>query len=567
MQQNKIKNFVQILKENRIEKISDHSVKVDEKTAFFSQKFGNTEGEKHILQAVSGGSPAILAISGRSKVTISNAFSKVSRLFGSENLTVQQALMEIHSPTSIENLQNAQFFLAGLEYIAYKNIVIQANKGTATVLKAENSPNYGLFNFELTQGQRQAVQKIVHFQENENGKLFLLQGDVGCGKTAVAILVALQAVSAGFQVAVLAPTQILAGQLYQIFNEALLKLNIKSVLLTSKEKTKEKRQKLAEIQNGEAKIVIGTHAVFSENVVYKNLGFVIIDEQHKFGVNQRLALIKKSQNAKCLLMTATPIPRTLAMSMYSGIEYFSIQEKPKNRLDIKTSIISEEKIPDIINSIKTKFKKDEKIYWVCPLVEEEVAAKTSIKMRHEFLLKYFKPEEIEIAHGKMKEEAINSAILNFKNNSQVKILLATTIVEVGIDIKNANVIIIESSENFGLASLHQLRGRVGRGVEQGFCILLYNSNRVSQIARERLEIMRSSTDGFIISQMDRKMRGNGNILGVNQSGAMKFVFFDEEQYFERIGQINEVFDQLSNLEKIQITQLFEAGFETENAEI
>jgi ATP-dependent DNA helicase RecG len=555
-----IENAIAILKQNGIEKITDHSAKTNSHTAFFCQKYGTEIGEKHISQTQGDGCISTLAITGKDKVTISDPFLNTSSLLGLEKMTVQKACMEIHAPSSLDGLQNAQFFLATLEYVTYKHIVGQVNASFAKALKAKSEPNYEMFNFELTQFQVDAVAKIIEFQESENGKLFLLQGDVGCGKTAVAIMATIQAVLAGVQVAVLAPTQILANQLYHTFNESLLKLNIKSVLLTSKDKAKEKKAKLSQVAEGEVSVIIGTHAVFSENVIYKNLGFAIIDEQHKFGVNQRLSLIKKSDNAKCLLMTATPIPRTLAMSMYSGVEYFSIQGKPKNRLPIKTTIMANTKIPEIINSIKTKFTSSNKIYWVCPLVEEESEIKSNIKERQEYLMQHFKEGEVEIVHGKMKEDAINAAILNFKENPMVKILLATTIVEVGIDIKDANVIIIESAETFGLASLHQLRGRVGRGAEQGFCILLYNANGISKLARERLDIMRNSNDGFEIAETDRKMRGSGNILGVNQSGSMKFVFFDEETYYEKIGYMNQVCDSLKQQEKIQIAQFFKKGF-------
>ena len=562
-----IENAIAILKQSGIEQITDHSAKTNSHTAFFCQKFGTTEGEKHILQAQNDSCASILAITGKEKITISDPFLNTSSLLGLEKMTAQKAFMEIHAPSSLEGLQNAQFFLATLEYVAYKNIVEQANTSFAKVLKTKSEPNYGMFEFELTQFQQDAVARIIEFQESEKGKLFLLQGDVGCGKTAVAIMATIQAVLAGVQVAVLAPTQILANQLYHTFNESLLKLNIKSVLLTSKDKAKEKKTKISQIAEGEIDVIIGTHAVFSENVLYKNLGFAIIDEQHKFGVNQRLSLIKKSDNAKCLLMTATPIPRTLAMSMYSGVEYFSIQGKPKNRLPIKTTIIANTKIPEIINSIKTKFTNGQKIYWVCPLVEEESEIKSNIKERQEYLTQYFKEDEVGIVHGKMKEDAINAAILNFKENPRVKILLATTIVEVGIDIKDANVIIIESAETFGLASLHQLRGRVGRGAEQGFCILLYNTNGISKLARERLDIMRNSNDGFEIAETDRKMRGSGNILGVNQSGSMKFIFFDEETYYDKIEQMNQVYYSLKQQEKMQIAQFFKESFAMNNTEI
>ncbi len=482
--------------------------------------------------------------------------------------SLNSALTQIHKPSSLESLEMAKHFLASFEYISYKHTIQKINQHQANALHFKQNFIPELLKnikFQLTQGQKEAISEISKFQQSKKGKLFLLQGDVGCGKTIVAISCTINVVQSGFQVVVLAPTQILATQLFHSFNEALSGFEIKCSLLISKEKAKEKREKLADIRSGKIHVVIGTHAVFSQTVEFSNLGFVIIDEQHKFGVRQRLELMKKSENAKCLTMTATPIPRTLSMSMYSGVEFFAITEKPQNRLPIITTLLSNSKAGELITSTKKKFGQDLKMYWVCPLIESESQIKSNIKEREIFLKKYFKDEEILMVHGQMKEEAINAAIFEFKENPTVKVLLATTIIEVGIDIPKANIIIIESAETFGLASLHQLRGRVGRSSEQGYCILLFGSE-VSEKAKERLKAMKDSNDGFYIAQVDRKIRGSGNILGDAQSGAMKFIFFDEELHQEYLLQFEGLFLSFNNSERDVISQLFHASVNIEYSE-
>ncbi|MFT4967874.1 MAG: ATP-dependent DNA helicase RecG [Candidatus Deianiraeaceae bacterium] len=479
-------------------------------------------------------------------------------------IEIHSALQEIHRPIEMQAFKSSQKFLATLEYVSYKNTIQNINHHAGMPLNFMSSSQdvQSKFPFALTHGQLDAIDEISKFQMSEKGKLFLLQGDVGCGKTIVAITVAINAVKAGYQVAVLAPTNILAIQLHQNFSEILQKFEIKTLLITGKDKAADKRGKIAEIANGDTKVIIGTHAVFSKTIEFHNLGFVIIDEQHKFGVNQRLELMRKSADAKCLLMTATPIPRTLSMSMYSGIEYYSIKEKPQNRLPINTTMLSSVKAGEIVVSTKKRFGNDFKMYWVCPLIDTESDAKSNIVNREKFLLKYFSQEEIVTVHGKMKENAINDALLRFKDDQQAKILLATTIVEVGIDVPKANIIVIESAENFGLASLHQLRGRVGRNAEQGYCILLFEG-KLSEIATKRLQAMKESNDGFYISEVDRKLRGSGNVLGKAQSGVMKFTFFDEELYQDSLLQLEEIFLSLSQEQKDEVSQIFKISTDLE----
>ena len=496
--------------------------------------------------------------------------------------TLNSALVEVHKPSSLESLQAAKNFLAAFEYASYKHTIQKINQNHANAIKFQENFLPQLqqkLAFELTQGQLDAIEEIGKFQKSDKGKLFLLQGDVGCGKTIVAIASALNAIKAegNLQVAVLAPTQILATQLFHSFNAILTDFGITTTLVMSKDKVKEKREKLANIKSGEVNVVVGTHAIFANAVEFQNLGFVIIDEQHKFGVRQRLELMKKSENAKCLTMTATPIPRTLSMSMYSGVEFFAITQKPQNRLPIITTLLSNTKAGELVASTKRKFGNEFKMYWVCPLVEAESAIKSNIKEREIFLKKYFKEGEILTVHGQMKEDAINSAIFEFKENPSVRVLLATTIIEVGIDIPKANIIVIESAETFGLASLHQLRGRVGRSAEQGYCILLFGSNGgensqdetqagMSEKAKERLQAMKDSNDGFYIAQVDRKIRGSGNVLGDAQSGSMKFTFFDEELHQEYLLQFEGIYFSLNANEKDAISQIFHASVNLEFSE-
>ena len=493
--------------------------------------------------------------------------------------TLNSALMEIHKPSSLENLQAAKNFLAAFEYISYKHTIQKINQYHANPINFKKNLLPQLqqkLAFELTQGQLDAIEEISKFQKSDKGKLFLLQGDVGCGKTVVAVASALNVVKTDgtLQVAILAPTQILATQLFISFNEMLSSFGLSCTLLLGKDKVKEKREKLAKIKSGEINIVVGTHAIFANAVEFQSLGFVVIDEQHKFGVRQRLDLMKKSQNAKCLTMTATPIPRTLSMSMYSGVEFFAITHKPQNRLPIITTLLSNVKAGELIASTKRKFGDNFKMYWVCPLVEAENVSKSNIKEREIFLKNYFNESQMLAVHGQMKEDAINAAIFEFKESPSVRVLLATTIIEVGIDIPKANIIVIESAETFGLASLHQLRGRVGRSGEQGYCILLFGNNGggnnaegtstgMSEKAKERLQAMKDSNDGFYIAQVDRKIRGSGNVLGDAQSGSMKFTFFDEDLHQEYLLQFEGVFFSLNVIERDTISQIFHASVNIE----
>ena len=352
----------------------------------------------------------------------------------------------------------------------------------------------------------------------------LLQGDVGSGKTIVSLLSALNTVNSGFQVALMAPTEILARQHYTLAKKYFLKILILE-LISGKSDYKSKKIILNELSKHKIDIIFGTHAIFQKKVNFKNLGLIIIDEQHKFGVNQRKRLSDKGgNNCDVLLMTATPIPRTLTMTMYGDMDLSIIREKPKSRKPIKTYSKLESKIDDVIKFIKKEIKLGNQIFWVCPLIEESKKLDhSSAVKKFEYLNKFF-PNQVSLLHGKTDIEE-KEIILNRFLKNEFKILVSTTIIEVGIDFPNANVIIIENANKFGLSQLHQLRGRVGRGDKESTCILMFKSN-LSENAKKRINILKDTNDGFIISEEDMKIRGFGDILGFKQSGIKNFKLAD-----------------------------------------
>ncbi|WP_435091261.1 ATP-dependent DNA helicase RecG [Candidatus Pelagibacter bacterium nBUS_30] len=390
-------------------------------------------------------------------------------------------------------------------------------------------------------------------------KMFrLLQGDVGSGKTIVSLLAAFNTVISGFQVAVMAPTEILARQHYNLARKIFPK-NLNIQLISGKSDYKTKKDILNKLSTNEIDIIFGTHAIFQKKVNYKNLGLIIIDEQHKFGVNQRKRLSDKGgNNCDILLMTATPIPRTLTMTMYGDMDLSIIAEKPKLRKPIKTYSKLESKINDIIKFIKKEIKAGNQIFWVCPLIEESKKLDhSSAVKKFEYLQKLF-PNQVSLLHGKTDIEE-KEIILNSFLKKEFKILVSTTIIEVGIDFPNANVIIIENANKFGLSQLHQLRGRVGRGNKDSTCILMFKSN-LSENAKKRINILKESNDGFHISEEDMKIRGFGDILGFKQSGIKNFkladpihnsdLFLLAEKEIRRIEKSNEDISKFKPLVKL-----------------
>lgn len=380
--------------------------------------------------------------------------------------------------------------------------------------------------FALTQAQQRVALEIQQDLNQAFPMQRLLQGDVGSGKTIVACMAALQAIENGWQVALMAPTEILAEQHFNQFQRWLAPLGIKIAWLTGSQTKKERSAALALIYSGEAQLIIGTHAVFQDEVVYKRLGLAIIDEQHRFGVHQRLALRKKSHHEQMgdkteslhqLMMSATPIPRTLSMSYYADLDVSVIDELPPGRSPVVTKLISDTRRDEVLLRVRDACMQGQQAYWVCPLIEESEALQLATATQtYEHMQTDFPELAIGLVHGRMKPAEKQAVMARF-SAGETQLLIATTVIEVGVDVPNASLMVIEHAERMGLSQLHQLRGRVGRGAEKSTCILLYQ-NKLSDTARARLKVIYESTDGFEIAQADLNIRGPGEYLGVRQSG-------------------------------------------------
>ncbi|MDD9900641.1 MAG: ATP-dependent DNA helicase RecG [Alphaproteobacteria bacterium] len=399
----------------------------------------------------------------------------------------------------------------------------QKSRSKGRVLKADETiyqKAFAALPFQLTNAQEKATADIRADLAKEDRMLRLLQGDVGSGKTAVAFLAMAHAVAAGAQAVIMAPTEILARQHEKNISLFAEKAGLKTVTLTGRDKGKTRKAILEEIANGNAHIVIGTHALFQDDVAFKDLGLVIIDEQHRFGVHQRLQLSSKGNLADVLVMTATPIPRTLTLTAYGDMDVSRLDEKPPGRQPIDTRLVSNERINEVIAALPRKIADGERIYWVCPLVEEsEKLDLAAAEQRFADLQAHF-GDRCGILHGRMKPKDKDEIMAQFAAGD-LDIIVSTTVIEVGVDVPEATVMIIEHAERFGLAQLHQLRGRIGRGSGKSVCILLYNP-RTSEIAQKRLNVIRDTEDGFLIAEEDLKLRGAGEILGTRQSGLPGF---------------------------------------------
>ncbi|HZG31478.1 MAG TPA: ATP-dependent DNA helicase RecG [Ensifer sp.] len=374
--------------------------------------------------------------------------------------------------------------------------------------------------FSLTGSQEAAVQAVLDDMAGEQRMLRLLQGDVGSGKTAVALMAMAAAVEAGGQAVLMAPTEILARQHLETIQKYTANTGISVLLLTGKMKAAERREALERIESGEADIVIGTHALFQDNVNYSNLLLAVVDEQHRFGVHQRLRLTAKGLSPHMLVMTATPIPRTLVLAAFGDMDVSKLTEKPAGRKPIQTAVIPMERLSDVVERLRAATAEGKKAYWICPLVEEsDVSDLMSAEERHAVLTKALR-QRIGLVHGRMTAAEKDEAMALFKSG-QTRLLVATTVIEVGVDVPDATIMVIEHAERFGLAQLHQLRGRVGRGDEASTCLLLYKGP-LSENGRARLNIMRETEDGFLIAEEDLKLRGEGELLGTRQSGTPGF---------------------------------------------
>ena len=386
----------------------------------------------------------------------------------------------------------------------------------------------------------------------------LLQGDVGSGKTIVSLISSMNVIKSGYQVGLMAPTEILAKQHFNLAKK-IFNSDVDVKLLTSKTNREEKKHIIKNLYNDKVDILIGTHSLFQEKIVFKNLGLIVIDEQQKFGVKQRKKLSDKGgKNCDILVMSATPIPRTMIMTIYGDMDVSIIREKPMHRKPVKTYSKLESKIMDVIKFVQKEIKNKNQVFWVCPLIEEskKINNQSAIK-RFEHLEKIFK-KRVGLLHGSLNADD-KEKILNKFLNKEIDILVSTTVIEVGIDFPNANLIIIENSNKFGLSQLHQLRGRVGRGTKDSYCILLFKSS-LSENAKKRINILKSTNDGFKISEEDMKLRGYGDLLGFKQSGLQTFriadpvlnenLFLVAEKEIKRIEAKNENLDKYLPLLKM-----------------
>ena len=422
---------------------------------------------------------------------------------------------------------------------------------TATPLKAKNKLTtifMDKLEFDLTSAQKKVIQEIKNDLEKNHPMQRLLQGDVGSGKTVVATIAALQVIENGSQVAFMAPTEILAEQHYRKLIGWLTPLDIKVAWLTGSQSKKDREISLNMTTSGEAKIVVGTHALFQEHVVFKKLGLSIIDEQHRFGVEQRLALRKKGELNKViephqLMMSATPIPRTLSMSYFADLDVSTIDELPKGREAIVTKLFSEDRRDEILKRVHEVCLAGAQVYWVCPLIEEsellqlQTAEATFLNMKS-----HFKDLKVGLVHGRMKSSEKQKVMSDFVKGD-IQLLVATTVIEVGVDVPNATLMVIENAERMGLSQLHQLRGRVGRGSLKSTCILLFQK-KLSELARQRLKVIFENTDGFIIAQEDLNIRGPGEFLGVRQSGVPMLRIANLNRDFKLLEEAKTIADQL-----------------------
>ena len=449
-----------------------------------------------------------------------------------DNEKWNDAIIKLHDPDNIGNFR-AKFYkrLAYDEILASFLVNSEIRKKIKKIKKdkkkfdlKDSNEIIKKLNFILTNDQKKSLIEINKDLASKSKMFRLLQGDVGSGKTIVSLISALNVINSGYQVALMAPTEILARQHF-ILAKKIFPTEINLALLSSKSEIKIKKDIIEKLKTKKIDMVFSTHAIFQKKITFSNLGFIIIDEQHKFGVRQRKLLSDKGgKNCDVLLMSATPIPRTLTMSIYGDMDVSIIREKPNNRKEVKTYSKLESKIEDVINFVKKEIFEGNQIFWVCPLIEE------SKKLDHESAVKKFEylnkifPNKVALLHGKIENDE-KEKILNKFLEKKFSILVSTTIIEVGIDFPNANVIIIENSNKFGLSQLHQLRGRVGRGNKQASCILMFKSN-LTENAKKRINILKNSNDGFDISEEDMKLRGFGDILGFKQSGLKNFRLAD-----------------------------------------
>lgn len=447
------------------------------------------------------------------------------------------ALRHVHYPETADDLYPNSTYMVKLAYwelLAHQSAIVISRRNRADVRNRRivrpkkydlMGKFYAVLPFSMTGAQTRTLREIFDDMSRDVPMMRLVQGDVGSGKTIVALAAAVKMTESGAQTALLAPTDTLAQQHYAKIKPMCDEMGIVCDILTGRDKGASRREKLVSLRSGRTKIVVGTHALFSDDVEYKDLGLVIVDEQHRFGVSQREALRAKGANPDLLALSATPIPRTLSMTIYGDMDVSIINEKPAGRLPIITTKLPIARVNELVSRLKLQIDSGAKVFWVCPLVDEsDVSDLTAVNARYDALRKIF--PHAGLVHGQMDKKQRDVVMAQFADdNSDMKILVATTVIEVGIDVPRATIIVIENAERFGLAALHQLRGRVGRGNLQSYCILLYGRN-ISEDGLKRLDVLTETDDGFAIAEQDLIMRGTGELLGTRQSGWINYHFVD-----------------------------------------
>ena len=482
----------------------------------------------------------LLEVKGQLPETLPEYILKENNLWDINN-TIER----IHFPVEFSDFNKArerlvfeELLTTQLALLKLKNNYEHETDGIQFSKDVYMSDVINILPFKLTKAQLRVLEEIDRDMESNKPMNRLLQGDVGSGKTVVAMIAAYKAVKSGYQATIMAPTAILASQHLESFKGILEELGIRTELLISSVTKKKKTEILEKLQNGEIDILIGTHAILEENVVFKNLGLVVTDEQHRFGVKQRGTIAAKGQNPDIIAMSATPIPRTLALILYGDLDISIIDELPPNRKKIETYAVRKNMEERVNNFIRKQITEGRQAYIVCPLVEENEdmeGLQSVIELAERYQKETFSEYKVAYLHGKMKPKEKDEIMERFKNG-EIQILIATTVIEVGVNVPNASIMVVENAERFGLAQLHQLRGRVGRGEYQSYCILKYEGN--SETIRQRMKVMCDTNDGFIISEKDLELRGSGDFFGTEQHGLPEF-------------KIANLFEDIAVLKKVQ----------------
>lgn len=458
-------------------------------------------------------------------------------------MEINEATKKIHFPEKFNEFNMArkrlvfeELLTMQLALLSLKNKYLIDKEGIIFDENVKMSDIINSLPFNLTKAQLRVLEEIDNDMESNRAMNRLLQGDVGSGKTIVSIIAAYKAVKSGYQVAIMAPTAILATQHLESFEQILKQFGIKCELLISGITKKRKEEILQQLKEGDIDVLIGTHAMLEDNVEFNKLGLVVTDEQHRFGVRQRTKIVEKGQNPDVIVMTATPIPRTLALILYGDLDISIIDELPPNRKKIDTFAVTKGLEERVNNFVKKQIDEGRQAYIVCPLVDEseEINAKSVMELAQKYKEDIFKKYKVEYLHGRMKTKEKEFIMEEFKNGN-IDILISTTVIEVGVNVPNSSIMIIENAERFGLAALHQLRGRVGRGEYKSYCILKYQGN--SELIRERMKVMCDTNDGFIISEKDLEIRGSGEFFGTKQHGIPEFKIAN---LFEDIGILKQV---------------------------